>query len=104
MNNTEGKTSKKQKEQPGVLRKECKRILKSRNNLKDKNRKKANIIKKTKDQVIEVRKSRNHWQRKTEELKREVKSLSVKLEQYVDNEIKYNNEIATLREELKKNS
>ncbi len=100
--NTPPQNFKKSKEQPGLLRKENKRLLKSRDNIKAKNREKSRVIRRTKDLVTEARQSRDSWQRKTLQSKKEVKNLTEKIESYIDREMKHHSEIQILRGELKK--
>jgi septal ring factor EnvC (AmiA/AmiB activator) len=98
------KQSTNKKDRPGDIRKEAKRLESSRDNQKKKSKSKSVTIKRLNGALDDTSNSRDAWREKSKEKDREVKRLNTKIEQYADKEIRNDEVIASLLDEIKKNS
>jgi len=92
--------SKRKKQHPGELKKEVKRITNSRDNLKEKNKDKSSTIKQLRGALDDTCNSRDAWRKKAEQKQREINELNTKTEQYINEQIKNDETIASLLEEI----
>jgi hypothetical protein len=97
-----GAIEERREEQLGELRRENKRIRKSRDNLKEKNREKSKMIREKNDRLTEVIEGREGWKKKHQESKKEVKRLKDEEERHLLEQAKNDKTIEMLLEELKK--
>ena len=96
------KQSKRKQQRPGELRKEAKRIETSRDNLKVRIRVKSATIKQLSGALDDTRNSREAWREKAEQWQREAKELDAEIERYINNQVKSDETIASLLEDIKK--
>jgi len=94
--------TKPKKHRPGDLRKEVKRIEGSRDNLKEKCRGKSTTIKRLTGALDDTNNSRKIWRKKAEQKECEINELQLEIDLFILNEVKKDEEIAHLLEELKK--
>ena len=71
---------KKNKARPGDLRRQMKRVRKSRDNLKNINREKAAMNKKLKDRSVELAENRDQWKARSKELDRQLQAAQEETE------------------------
>jgi chromosome segregation ATPase len=110
--------TKDKKQRPGELRREVKRIENSRDNLKKKSKDKSVTNKSLSGALDDTRKSRAGWRKKAEDreieieelnkkaedMQKELDELNAKVEQYMNEQIKSDETITSLLEDIKKKS